>query len=154
MVRGNFAVVVVVGVYTGGVPHPEVSVLLSGAQPANPAGVLSSESLVQLLAQLEARFDVVLIDSAPLLSVSDTVPLLRIADSVLLVGRIGYTTRDTAKRLMEFLTRVPDMSLAGVVANDLSKLDAEGYGYGYVYGYYKSRRRNEKIANASAKPLA
>jgi Mrp family chromosome partitioning ATPase len=80
---------------------------------------------------------VVLIDSAPVLAVADTVPLLRYADAVVFVGRLGITTRDTAKRLREFLTRVPDVNLLGLVANDLSRLGAGAYGYGY--GYHRDR---------------
>jgi hypothetical protein len=50
------------------------------------------------------------------------------------VGRLGVATRDTAKRLREFLARVPDLNVLGVVANDMSRLEAGSYGYGYGYG--------------------
>jgi Mrp family chromosome partitioning ATPase len=87
-----------------------------------------------------------------LLAVSDTVPLLRYADAALFVGRLGVTTRDTAKRLTEFLARVPDVTVLGVIANDLSRFEAGTYGYAYGYGYgYRSpdakddrRRRKAK----------
>jgi Mrp family chromosome partitioning ATPase len=65
--------------------------------------------------------------------VTDTVPLLRYADATLFVGRLGSTTRDTAKRLREFVERVPDVRMLGVVANDLSRMEATTYGYGYGY---------------------
>jgi len=113
-----------------------LTLLLSGAKPANPPAVLASERLVEVLDELSAQHDIVLIDSAPLLAVTDTVPLLRYADSAVFVGRLGFTTRDTAKRLVEFLERIPDVELLGIVANDLSQLDASGYGYGYGYGGY------------------
>lgn len=111
-----------------------IALLLSGARPANPPGVLASDRLIEVLNDLRERYDVVLIDSAPVLAVTDTVPLLRYADAALFVGRLGITTRDTAKRLQEFLARVPDLNLLGVVANDLSRLEAGAYGY--EYGYY------------------
>jgi Mrp family chromosome partitioning ATPase len=116
---------------------PEVTLLLSGAPPANPPAVLASERLVEVLDELREHHDVVLIDSAPVLAVTDTVPLLRYADAAVFVGRLDVTTRDTAKRLMEFLARVPDVNLLGVVANDLSRREAGAYGYayGYEYGY-------------------
>jgi Mrp family chromosome partitioning ATPase/capsular polysaccharide biosynthesis protein len=113
-----------------------LTLLLSGAKPANPPAVLASERVVEVLDELRARYDIVLIDSAPLLAVTDTVPLLRYADGAVFVGRLSYTTRDTAKRLIEFLGRIPDVELLGIVANDLSQLDASGYGYGYGYGGY------------------
>lgn len=117
-------------------PSSGVTLIRGGETPANPPAVLASERLADLLDELRKRYDVVLIDSAPLLAVTDTVPLLRYADATLLVGRLGVTTRDTAKRVMEFVARVPDLNLLGVVANDLSRVDAESYGYGYGYGIY------------------
>jgi len=106
----------------------------SGPRPANPPAALSSERTLGLLNELRDRFDVVLIDSAPVLAVSDTVPLLRYADATLFVGRFGVTSRDTVKRLRDFLSRVPDASVLGVIANELPRLEASSYGWG-VYGY-------------------
>lgn len=128
----------------------EIALLLSGARPANPPAVLASGRLVEVLDELRQRYDVVLIDSAPVLAVTDTVPLLRYADAALFVGRLGVTTRDTAKRLHEFLARVPDLNLLGVVANDLSRLEAGSYGYGYGYDAY----RDEPSADADARKWA
>jgi Mrp family chromosome partitioning ATPase/capsular polysaccharide biosynthesis protein len=115
--------------------HAEITLISAGARPANAPAVLASARLTEVLDELRERYDLVLIDSAPLLAVTDTVPLLRYADAALLVGRLDVTTRDTAKRLMEFVGRVPDMNMLGIVANDLHRLDASGYGYGYGYAY-------------------
>jgi non-specific protein-tyrosine kinase len=113
----------------------EITMICSGARPANTPAVLASARLVEVLDDLRERFDVVLIDTAPILAVTDTVPLLRYADASLFVGRLDVTTRDTARRLAEFLERVPDVNVIGIVANGLTRLDASGYGYGYGYGY-------------------
>ena len=121
-----------------------VTLLLAGAPPANPPAVLASQRIVEILDELCDRYDIVLIDSAPLLAVSDTVPLLRYADATLIVGRLGVTTRDTAKRLTEFLGRVPDVTLLGVIANDLSRREAGAYGYGYGYGYGSSDTKDDR----------
>jgi Mrp family chromosome partitioning ATPase/capsular polysaccharide biosynthesis protein len=121
-----------------------VTLLLSGATPANPPAVLASDRLARVLDDLRDHHDVVLIDSAPLLAVTDTVPLLRYADAALFVSRLGVTTRDTAKRLAEYLERIPDVNLLGVVANDLSQFEATGYGYGYGYGGYGHGHADEK----------
>jgi polysaccharide biosynthesis transport protein len=112
-----------------------MTLLLSGPRPANPPAVLASDRVTEVLDELREHHDVVLIDSAPLLAVSDTVPLLRYADASIFVCRLGFTTRDTAKRLVSFLDRIPDAAPLGIVANDLSSFDAHGYGYGYSYGY-------------------
>jgi Mrp family chromosome partitioning ATPase len=106
----------------------------TGPRPANPPAVLGSDRAAEVLDELRERFDIVLIDSAPVLAVTDTVPLLRYADATLFVGRFKVTSRDTVKRLHDFLARVPNVHVMGVVANELSRFDASSYGYGY--GYY------------------
>jgi Mrp family chromosome partitioning ATPase/capsular polysaccharide biosynthesis protein len=111
-----------------------ISFLRTGPRPANPPSVLGSDRAIEVLDELRERFDIVLIDSAPVLAVTDTVPLLRHTDATIFVGRFSVTSRDTVKRLHDFLNRVPDVNLLGVVANELSRMDASSYGYGY--GYY------------------
>jgi capsular exopolysaccharide synthesis family protein len=96
-----------------------LTVLTSGPLPANPPAVLGGEQFRDLLAQLTERFDVVLIDSPPLLLVSDALPLLTEVDGVLLVARFSSTTRDAARRLLQSVRRLPDVNLLGVVANDV-----------------------------------
>lgn len=117
-------------------PSGALTLLLSGPKPANPPAVLSSDRALEVLDALRDAHDIVLIDSAPLLAVTDTVPLLRYADAAIFVARLGYTTRDTAKRLVDFIERIPDVEVVGIVANDLSQFDASGFGYGYGYGGY------------------
>jgi Mrp family chromosome partitioning ATPase len=130
-------------------PDTGITLVLSGRRPANPPAVVASDRLVEVLDSIRDSHDIVILDTAPLLAVTDTVPLLRYADATLIVGRLGVTTRDTAKRLMEFVGRVPDVELLGVVANDLNRSDAEsyGYGYGYQYGPY---REDEKTSQGDA----
>ena len=119
-----------------------VTLLASGMPAANPASVLAPNRMTEVLDELSEQFDVVLIDSAPLLPVADTVPLLRYAGAFVLVGRLGVTTRDTSRRLSDLLARVPDINPVGIVANDLSRFEATGSGYGgtYVYGYGDAER--------------
>jgi non-specific protein-tyrosine kinase len=132
----------------------QITLVRSGAPPANPPALLASERVVEVLNELRERHDIVLIDSAPVLAVTDTVPLLRYADAAVFVARFGVTTRDTVKRLGDFLARVPDINVLGVVANELPRMEAGGYGYGYGYGQYgggdpKPPRRGLR---AAAKP--
>lgn len=114
-----------------------ISVLLSGTHRANPATVLESARAVELFEELSASHDVLIFDSAPMLSVTDSVPLVRYADLAVIVGRLGLTTRDSVRRMTEFLERISDARAVGVVANDLTYLEAgrSGYAYGYGYGY-------------------
>ena len=84
-------------------------------------------------------------------------PLLRYADATIVVCRLGVTSRDTARRLTEFLERVPGVDLLGVVANDLSNFEAagygSGYGYGYGYGYGEDRKASRRKAKRVAEPV-
>jgi succinoglycan biosynthesis transport protein ExoP len=116
-----------------------IDVLTHGERLDSPLGLLSSPRMFALLRQAAESYDIVLLDTAPVLSVVDTVPLLAAVDSVLLVARLGQTTRDAATRFNELIARLPDVKFAGVIANDRrEKLDDEGYGsYGrYGYKYY------------------
>jgi Mrp family chromosome partitioning ATPase len=137
--------------HRGSAPRPAaVTLLLGGAPPANPPAVLASKRVTEVLDTLRERYDVVLVDSAPVLAVTDTVPLLRYADAAVFVGRLGVTTRDTVKRLTEFLARVPDLNLLGLVANDLPRTQAGSYGYGYGYA---STGEGSKAGRRRAKPV-
>lgn len=112
-----------------------IFVLLAGARPPNPATVLESVRTLEILDELSATHDIVILDSAPMLSVTDSVPLIRYADAAILVGRLSLTTRDSVRRMTAFLERVPDTRVLGIIANDLSELDSGSYGYGDHYGY-------------------
>jgi tyrosine-protein kinase len=120
--------------------HATISVLLAGPRPPNPSTVLDSDRVVQVLDDVLATHDVVILDSAPLLSCPDSVPLLRYAEAALIVGRLNLTTRDGVRRMLDFLKRMPNTRVLGVIANDLSELDSGVYGYGGGYGQgYTSR---------------
>ncbi|HEY6887601.1 MAG TPA: P-loop NTPase [Solirubrobacter sp.] len=140
-----------------GKAHGTITLLRSGARPANPPAVLGSARVAEVLDQIRDHHDIVLIDTAPLLAVTDTVPLLRYADAAIVVCRLGVTSRDTARRLVEFLDRVPGLDLLGVVANDLSNFEASGYGYGggygYGYGYGDKPKRSQRKAQRVAEPV-
>jgi receptor protein-tyrosine kinase len=113
----------------------ELALLPSGAAAPNPQAVLSTDTARQVIEQLSKRFEVVLIDTPPLLAVSDAVPLISQSDGVIIVARIGLSDRSSAARVVEAVGRVPNAEILGVVANDLPAELAGGYGYGYVYGY-------------------
>lgn len=120
-----------------GFPEPDVGsvvVLPSGPEPANPPVVLGSDQMRAILARLADSFDVVLIDSSPVLAVSDAVPLLSNADGVIVVSRVGMTTTDAAEDLVAQIRRIPGANLLGVVANDVHGRDAGAKSYQYGYG--------------------
>jgi Mrp family chromosome partitioning ATPase len=85
-----------------------------------------------VLAALQAEADVVLIDSPPVLPVTDAAVLSGRVDVTLLVTRAGVTTRRQLTRAVEVLQQV-DAPLVGTVLNGVSADDAYGYNYGYRY---------------------
>ncbi len=115
-------------------------VLPSGPAPESISDVLYSVRLGELLLQTRKLFDVVLIDTPPMLQISDARVLGRLADGVILVIRAGKTTRDTAiraaGRFMEDGTPV-----LGTILNDWNPEGRAGLGYqGYYQDYYQYSR--------------
>ena len=79
---------------------------------SNPTQVVAAQR--QVVAAARGRFDVILLDTAPLLTANDAVDLVSAADLVLLVARLGLTRSDNAERTMDLLNRL-DVPIAGVV---------------------------------------
>jgi capsular exopolysaccharide synthesis family protein len=115
---------------------PNLSLLPCGPIPPNPSELISSEKMKQLLGALSQRFDHILIDSPPLIHVTDPVILSTMVDGVILVVRGGKSTRDVVRFARQELTRVGS-KVFGVVLNSLD-LKKEGYDYYYGYGGYSS----------------
>ena len=128
-----------------GVVDGELQLLMSGPEPPNPPVLLGSDRMRQLLDDLRAEFDIVLIDSSPLLVVSDAVPLISEADGTIVVARLGETLRDAAKRVRDVLSRIPGGNALGVVANQVSPSEVAG---GYRYYSYSTRSRRRLLRRA------
>jgi succinoglycan biosynthesis transport protein ExoP len=80
-----------------------IDVIPAGPPPSNPAELLESDMMAALLQRATERYDLVLVDTPPALAVSDVTPLLSQVDGVLVVARLGYTTRDHAADLRKLL---------------------------------------------------
>jgi capsular exopolysaccharide synthesis family protein len=118
-----------------GGPAPALDVVVAGSHPPNPAELIESEALREVLERLKARYDLVVIDTAPIGVVADAFPLMREVDGVIVVARMGQTMRDHTIHLSEQLARM-DAPTLGVVANGI-KVKRGKYGaYGYYGGYY------------------
>jgi len=107
-------------------------VLPSGPTPPNPSELLGSTQMTTLMAELESRADLVLVDAPPLLPVTDSSVLASVCDGVILVVRSGRTTREQAARAVETLRRV-DANTYGVVLNMAPSKGPDAYAYGYGY---------------------
>lgn len=116
-------------------PHSDLHVLGSGAIPPNPADLLQSRAMADLVAEARSRYDVVIVDAPPLLPVTDGALLAAAADGALLVVRHGRTTTDQLRHARERLEQV-DARVVGTVLNMVPiRRKKGGYGYGYGYGY-------------------
>ena len=108
--------------------------LLTGAIPPNPSELLMRTRFKELLEVLKQSYDMILIDSAPLLLVSDTTAILPLCDSVVYVTRSQYSEKKTFSFILNMQQRenVPPF---GMVLNGMRASAATGSNYGYKYRY-------------------
>jgi tyrosine-protein kinase Etk/Wzc len=120
---------------------PNVDFIATGVLPPNPAELLLSAAHRGLWQQLGAQYDLVLVDTAPILVASDTAVLAPHCGTILLVARslvTGLGELEEAKRRLA----QTGVQAKGVVFNDLDLSRRRyGYGYGYKYGYKYGRYR-------------
>lgn len=121
---------------------PNLSVMPCGPIPPNPAELISSERMKKMLETLMERYDHILIDSPPLINVTDPVILSTMVDGVMLVVHGGKSTRDVVRRARQELTSV-GAKIFGVVLNNID-LRREGYDDYYYYRYYSEYYGAEK----------
>ncbi len=112
--------------------HPDLFLLPAGAPASGVASLLYSPRLADLIALAREEFDTIIIDTPPMIQISDARVIGRMADGVVLVVRSNFTTRDTAlaasRRFVEDGTRI-----IGTVLNAWDPNKTVGYGYGYDY---------------------
>jgi protein-tyrosine kinase len=112
---------------------PGLTLLTSGPIPPNPAELLGSERMTALLKRLEERFDMVIVDTPPVLAVTDAAVLAPKVGGVVLVVRSGQVPRQQVVRAKEALEAVR-ARLLGVVLGAVKQEGPEGYYYYYSYG--------------------
>ncbi|MEO6910816.1 MAG: polysaccharide biosynthesis tyrosine autokinase [Edaphobacter sp.] len=110
---------------------PNLDILPSGPMPPFPTEMLSSEAMDSLLKQCGDRYTYVVIDTPPILSVTDGVILARHADAVVLVVRHGKSSKHVVRRARDLLVR-SGAPVTGIVLNAVDMNSPDYYGY---YGY-------------------
>lgn len=118
------------------IPDLNLSFMASGAIPPNPAELISSSRMKELLRTLSNQFDHIIIDSPPLMNVSDSVILSTMVDGVVLVVQSGKTKRTIVSRARQELRKV-GARIFGVVLNDVD-LKGDGYDDYYTGKYYSA----------------
>ncbi len=118
---------------------PGLEVIPSGVIPNNPAELLGTAQMQELIEQLRVtkHYDAIVFDTPPILVVSDTSVLANVAKAgMILVIQAGRTRRGSALRAVQQLSAL-SVGLLGVVVNRLDPRDLDaGYGQYYYYGYY------------------
>jgi capsular exopolysaccharide synthesis family protein len=119
---------------------PNLKLLPAGPHPPNPAELLGSKRMVELLEQFSSEYDRILIDTPPILSVADSLALAHLADAVVLVVRSGVARKRAVIRVRDLLLRA-NSNLVGVVFNCVNlQLEnyyrSQGTGYGKAMSHY------------------
>ena len=124
---------------------PNLKVLPSGPVALHPSEMLASPRMRDLLSSLEPEFDHIIIDTPPVLSVTDASLLSALADSTLLVIRAGVTSRAALRRTYDMLSHV-DARIMGVILNAADFTEPDLYYYGSRYGNYYHDSESAKTA--------
>ncbi len=116
---------------------PNLFVLPAGPPPPNPAELLSSKLMTEYIAQWRKQYDHIVIDTPPILNVTDAALLSVLVDGVVLVIRSGETTKPSLRHSRELLGHV-GARVIGCVVNALDERSHNAYYYYYAYGrkYY------------------
>lgn len=130
---------------------PRLSVLTSGAVPPNPSELLGSLAAQKVLGELRTDFDFVIVDSSPLLAVTDAAVLAANSDGALMMARFGQTKREQLAHAVGSLKDV-EASLLGVVLTMTPTRGSASYSYNYSYYGSDSRKptRTESPAEDDA----
>lgn len=124
------------------VPHvARLSVLAPGSVQGEPGELLSSAGMAEVLQQLRARFDFIVVDSPPMLLFSDACALSTFVDGVIVVGRSGVTTRAHLTRTLELLGLVRSAPVVQIVLNGAQSSSAD-------YGYYGQNKAYERYTQS------
>ena len=133
---------------------PNLYVITSGPVPPNPAELLSSSRMKEMIEGLKEEYDIIILDGAPVLPVTDSVILSALVDRVVIVVSSGETHNEELKSVKTALNNA-GANIAGVVLN---RVDIKGTGYsrysrygkygkygnGYYGAYYASEESEQK----------
>ena len=145
---------------------PDFFVLPCGKRPKDPAELLARPQFEQILQVLREKFEYVIVDTPPVLAVTDPCGVAARVDGVLVCMRLSRHTRDLGRRTIEQLRDI-GATISGIVINGVEERDAYGYGnyrysdyryyyknYNYKYGEYGSKDGREYYTDDHAADLA
>jgi len=120
----------------------DMDILATGTIPPNPSELLMQERFQELLAEAEQRYDVVLIDTSPVLAVADAAIIGTSAGATMLIARAGYTGEREMHAAIQRLEQAT-VKVAGLILNDFQSKKAAGGRYQYYYYDYKYTQKRK-----------
>jgi Mrp family chromosome partitioning ATPase len=108
--------------------------------PPFPAELLGAERMVKLLSEWREQFDFIVIDSPPILPVSDAYSLSALADATVLVTRVGQTSRVALQRAYGTLLQYAKENVTPTIGVVLNSMPIHSAGYYDYYGYYGNKK--------------
>lgn len=122
-----------------------LSYITSGTIPPNPSELLGSLQMKKFFDLISEKFDLIMIDSPPLISVTDSEILFSITDGTVLVAQANKTDRDALFKTYQRLYNINPHNILGVVLNNFKYQSSYGYYYNYYYYYSKPEEKKTKV---------
>jgi len=123
--------------------HPNMTLLPAGPIPPNPAELLHSKAMKEIIKELEARADLVIFDSPPTLLVADAMLLAGELDAAIIVAESGGVSRKAVQQVKESL-QVAKARILGVILNKMMESPGAYYNYYSYYKYYKEPEEEKR----------
>ncbi len=133
--------------------EPNLKVITTGPLPPNPAELLGSQRMRDVLTRLLSEADLIVVDSPPLHAVTDAAVLASEMDGTLLVIHSGHTRRGAVRQAIEALERV-GANVVGAALNMVTARSSAGYYYRYYGEYYRAAAKPEVSSSPSVRDRA
>jgi len=123
--------------------HQGFDIIPSGERTTTVINLIESQKMNQLILSLREKYDYILIDSPPVINVSDALYISKFADAVVFAISQSQTKKSVAKEAVKLL-RQNNVNVIGTVITQIDlKSRRYGYGYGYGYGYYNDYTKDD-----------
>ena len=124
--------------------NPNLDILPSGSIPPNPTYLLSNANMDKIYSALQSKYEFIILDTAPMLLVSDSFHLIKYADLLLYVIRADFTDVDMLEVASEINRENANNKLA-IVLNDVKDRNISHYDKKYGHGYYSDDYKSKKV---------